>query len=466
MSLTQILAILQARRHTAFMIFALIVGTTLLLSLILPRQYDASTQIVIDLKPDPVNGGLPPGLLVRSYMSTQADIVSSERLRLMVVDRLSLDMVPANIEAFASEASSRGSIRQFIADKLARKLTVEPGRESTLLTIGYRAGNPQHAAEMANAFAQAFIDTNIEMRTQPASQRRDWYLRQSQLARAQLDSAQRGLTEYQREKVILAGDESQDVATRRLESLSASLTEASTQASNLAQQASQARLALASDNVESVPQIIGNQTIQQLRAERARLASQYNEQLTVLGKNHPQMRRIGNELWSVSNRIKVEAQTIILGMEKARDNALASSKRLTEELASQKGSLLTEKNVREKLSLLQRDVSNAQRAYDDILTQLNQTSLQSASTYANVFVMSEALPPNRPSSPNLLINLAAAVFLGTLLAIGLTVLTELRGRRVYNRMDVEQATGRPIIGTMSEVARSLTQNQRKPLAQP
>lgn len=449
MNLTQLLSILTARSKTVLTIFALVIGSSLLVSVLIPKKYLASTDVVIDLKPDPVNGSLASGMMIRPYLKTQADIVGSERLRLMVVDRFSLNANPAylsNMPASAPEASAR----QYAADHLARNLKVVPSRESTMLTISYRSTNPSASAEIANAFARAFIETNIEMRTIPATQRRDWFAKQAVELRAKLDSTQKSLGDFQRKNNIVSADESRDVSTQRLESLSASLTQASDQASDLTQKTSQARDAIDNNSSQTIPEVIASTSVQALRAEQSRLRSAYGQQLAVYGKSHPQMRSLGNELWAISNRIGDEIQTIVAGLEKSRDSAIARSERIQEELAAHQSSVLAAKNYREELSLLQRDIENARRAYDSVQEQLSQSNLQSASTYANLFVLSPALTPSRPSSPNMLINILAAIVVGTVLAIGISLLLEFRHRRIHSGVDMTQATGRPVLGQLSQ----------------
>ena len=56
MNLNQFLAILRARWWVALLVLVLTVGTTLAVSLLLPKQYTATATVVIDVKPDPIAG--------------------------------------------------------------------------------------------------------------------------------------------------------------------------------------------------------------------------------------------------------------------------------------------------------------------------------------------------------------------------------------------------------------------------
>ena len=64
MTLQQFLLILRARWKVGLLAFALTVATTVTISLLLPKQYTASTAVVVDVKsPDPVSGLMLQGMM-------------------------------------------------------------------------------------------------------------------------------------------------------------------------------------------------------------------------------------------------------------------------------------------------------------------------------------------------------------------------------------------------------------------
>jgi uncharacterized protein involved in exopolysaccharide biosynthesis len=117
-------------------------------------------------------------------------------------------------------------------------------------------------------------------------------------------------------------------------------------------------------------------------------------------------------------------------------------------LEAQRAKVLRLKAVRDEGSVLQRDMENAQRTYDAILQRLTQTSLESQATQSNVNVLTQAVPPVEPASPRVLFNLLLALFVGTLLAVLVALLLELRDRRVRSADDAVGALGLPVLGVM------------------
>ena len=92
MTFHQFLLIIRSRYKIVLSILLFTVITTLVISLLLPKQYTANTSVVVDVKsPDPIAGMVLPGLASPAYMATQIDIINSERVAERVVKMLRMD---------------------------------------------------------------------------------------------------------------------------------------------------------------------------------------------------------------------------------------------------------------------------------------------------------------------------------------------------------------------------------------
>jgi succinoglycan biosynthesis transport protein ExoP len=160
MNLNQFLAILKARWWVALLVLLLTVGTTLGVSLMLPKQYSATATVVIDVKPDPIAGQYA-GMLSPSYMATQVDVIQSDRVMRRVVRNTRLAENPQVRADWLEATGGQGEIEAWLAARFKPSLDVRPSRESNVITISYRAPDPNFAAAVANAFVQAYIDTAL-----------------------------------------------------------------------------------------------------------------------------------------------------------------------------------------------------------------------------------------------------------------------------------------------------------------
>src|SRR5204863_5423147 len=111
-----------------------------------------------------------------------------------------------------------------------RKLDVKPSRESSLVEVIYSNPNPDFAAAAANAFARAYIETNLELKVAPARETAVWFDVQLKQLRDQFEEAQTRLSKYQKEKGITSTDQRLDVESARLAEISSQLVQVQAQA--------------------------------------------------------------------------------------------------------------------------------------------------------------------------------------------------------------------------------------------
>ena len=230
MNFSQILSIITARKWLFCLVFVLTVIVTAVTSLLIPKTYTATTSLVIDFKgSDPVTGTMMPGTLMPSYMATQVDIIESRNVALKVVDKLGIINNPIAKERFEKELRGEGSIRDWFANQLLSGLKVNPSRESNVIEISYEGADPKFSAELANAFASAYISTNLQLKTEPAKQVAIWFEEQAKGFRQNVELAQAKLSDYQEKHGITSSEDRLDVEMARLSELSSQLVAAQAQ---------------------------------------------------------------------------------------------------------------------------------------------------------------------------------------------------------------------------------------------
>ena len=223
MSFGQFLSILRARWLVAALLLGLTVATTLVVSLLLPKSYRAAASVVVDFKPDPISAAFYGAATPPAVMATQADVIKSERVALRVVRNLKLADSPQVRTQWEQETRGEGTIEQWLVDLFQRNMEVLPSRESSVITISYKAQDPRFAAALANAFVQAYIETTLELRVDPARQYAGFFDVRSKEARDALEKAQSRLSAFQKDNAIFATDERFDVENARLNELSSQL---------------------------------------------------------------------------------------------------------------------------------------------------------------------------------------------------------------------------------------------------
>ncbi len=177
MTFQQFLLILRARYKVALFTLLVTVVTTLVVSLLLPKQYTASAAVVIDVRsPDPIGGMVLPGLATPAYMATQVDIINSDRVAQRVVKLLRMDESPVIREQWMEATDGVGDLTH-LAGRSAKA-------EARCQTIARKQRHQYRIQRrralilpptVANAFAQAYFDVNLDLKVAPARQSASWF---------------------------------------------------------------------------------------------------------------------------------------------------------------------------------------------------------------------------------------------------------------------------------------------------
>ena len=467
MSFNQFMVILRARWLIAVGIFLAVVILVAFASLIWPKQYTATASIVIDSKTDPVaaaNGAAAAGQPVATYVNTQADIIASQRVAQRVVKILKIDQQPEARKLWAKGPNDDISIT--IANLLLdKKLLVQPAHDSpthasNVIDISVNWSDPVTAAALANGFAQTAIDTNIELKVEPAKQYASWFDQRSRALRADLEQKQKKLSDFQSKNGIVATDDKLDVENARLNELSTELVTIQG-----LRQDSQSRQHQLGSDVSTLPEVLQNPVIQSLKAALAQAEAKRPDIAARLGKNHPDYQAVEGEISNLRTRISQESANIAASLGSTTQSNLRRENDVRQALEAQKKKVLELKYQHDQAGMFLSDVTAAQRDLDQVSQRLAQSNLESLTQQTNVVQLSTATPPEYPSSPKLVINLLVAIFLGGVLGIGGALAVEMSNRRVREDEDIIELLGVPLLGKL-EVVRVRVNDVRVPRTVP
>ena len=463
MTFGQFLSILRARKWVALLVFVLVVSTTVAVSLLLPKQYTGTASVVIDVKPDPVSAMLNPTMAMPGFMATQVDILTSDRVALRVIRDLKLLDNPNIREQWRTDVDGKGTIEQWLVDLLQKKLDVKPSRESNVIQIAYKAPDPRFAAALANAFANAYIATTLELRVDPAKQFSTFFTAQSKDAREALEKAQSKVSAFQQQKGIIATDERLDVENARLNELSSQVVQIQAISSESGSRQTQAQ----GNQSDRIQEVLNNPLIAGLKADLTRNEARLQELNAKLGENHPQVVEAKANIAELRTRIDAEIKRVTGGVTINNTINKQREAQVKRSLDEQRTKVLKMKAVRDEGQVLVREVESAQRTFDTLMARLTQTGLEAQSTQSFANVLTTAQPPAEPSSPKVLLNSLLSVFLGVLLAVGFALLRELSDRRVRAPDDIVAALGLPVLGTLPKpgAKRFHAGNRSLPMAQ-
>ncbi len=440
----QFLSILRARWWLVLLVLATAVLVTVVANLLMPRQYTATATVVVDFKPDPLTAMIYGGMASPGFMATQVDIIRSERVAQQVVRNLKLAENPQVRAQWQDETGGQGSIESWLGGVFQKQMDVVPSRESSVIAISYKAPDARFAAGLANAFMQAYIDTALALRVDPARQYSSFFETRSREAREALQAAQSALSSFQKDNGIIATEERLDVETARLNELSSQLTVLQAVSAESTRRQAQAQGAQG----DRLAEVLNNSNVSQLKADIHRTETRLQELSTRLGDQHPAVLETRASLGEQRKRLDLETQKVAGGVTVNNTINRQREADVRAALEAQRAKVLKMKSVRDRGLVLLQDVGNAQRAYDALQQRHTQTSLEGQTTQSNLNVLSQATPPLEASSPRMLINTIYAAFGGMLGGLLLALLWELLDRRLRNLDDVAATLGLPVLGVL------------------
>jgi chain length determinant protein EpsF len=443
MTLQQFLLILRARWLVALLTLLVTVLATVVISLIIPKEYTASAAVVVDVKsPDPVSGMVLQGMMAPGYMATQIDIINSERVAQRVVKLLRMEESAAIRTQWQEETQGQGQLIAWLAALLQKKLEVRPSRESNVINISYSGGNPEFAAAVANGFAQAYLDVNLDLKLAPARQYAAFFEEQTKQMRDKLEAAQKALSDYQQANGITTVDDRLDFETAKLNETSSQLTQIQALTTDSQSKRQNAK-------ADTVAEVMQSPLVNGLKADIARLDARLQESNINLGKNHPQTQRTEAELATLKAQLETETRKITTSIDTTYQVGKQREGQLQAALAAQKARVLTLNKQRDELNVLRRDVETAQRSFELISQRASQSNVESQNSQTNLALLNAAAAPTEPSRPRVLLNVLVSIFLGTLLGVGLALMLELANRRVRSADDLSEALDLPVLGTIA-----------------
>ena len=458
MTLRDLYLVLRARWRVVALIAGLVILASIVISLVLPKQYTGTASVVIDAKSDPVQAVAATALteqLLQSYVTTEVDIIGSQRVALRVVKQLGLENDPdlrarwekSRSSWFKTSQENDGDIKTWIANYLLeRKLRVAPSRDSNVINIAAKWSSPAGAASLANAFAAAAIETNIELRVEPAKQYAAWFNERSTALRADLAAKQKRLSDFQTKAGIVATDDKLDVENARLAELSSELVTVQGQL-----QETQSRQRQLGKDYESLPEVLQNTVIGNLKSDLSDAEAKEADIAARVGKNHPDYQSADATVQNLRARLEQETEKIGASLGNANQVNVRRELELRRALDAQKDRVLELRHKHDEASILEGDVVAAQRDLDAVTQRLAQSSLESQAQQTNIVQLTYAVAPLEHSSPKLLLNVALGILFGGILGLATALVFELKDRRIRHDGEIEELLGVPLLATIGKI---------------
>ena len=422
-----------------------------------------------------------PGVTAtREYFQTQAEILKSRELAAKVVQKLKLTTQPefdprqqepplwkrwlgnvgpdiANLGIATSEedqATGEDAIFKQVVSRFQTQLIVEPVRLSQLIRVSFQSYDPDLAAKIANAVAETYIESDLESRYQMTQKASDWLSERLRGLRQKVDASDKALQQYrEKERIVDAKGLTQSGATRQLEDLTKALVDARQRRNEAENKNNQIRgMHGPASTYESVPAVIGNQLVGQMRMAEAEAERKLSEFSNRYGKEHPRMIQAQAELRAARENTRRAIETVVAGITKEFEVARANEASVERSLNRSKGEIQDINRKEFQLGILERDVAANKQLYDMFLGRYKETNAAGDLQSTVARVVDPAIPPSGPYKPNKRQIVLIALFAGLFLAVMLALLLERLDSTLKTSADVENKLGLPVLASLPIVS--------------
>jgi len=444
-------------------------------------MYTATANVMINTRTEKVvdSQAVLSGLTADTgTVDTEVEVLKSPQLAETVVDALKLDKDPEFNGALkspgligsvlggkkaAAERAAPGAAeaeRQAVIAAVGKQLTVRRVGLTYSITISFESTSAMKAATIANAFADAYLRSQLTAKFDATRQANSFLNTRLDTLRTQLQEADAAVSNYR-------------VANNLLSSEGTTLTEQEISAYN--QQLAQARAQQAEDearlrtaraqlaagsNGDDVGEALSSQVVQNLRAQRAVVSGRVAEMSGRYGERHPDMVRAQRELADIDQQIQAEIRRIVSNLEARVRVSQQRTASVEASLGGARGTLAANSAASVHLKELEGNAEAARNVYQSFLDRYKQTGAQEGVEQADARIASRAVPPSRQSSPNLMLAVALSIVVGAGAGLAAVVVAEIMDAGLATSDDVERKIGLASVASIPLMSSVAEANER------
>lgn len=476
-------------RHSWRSILGLCLVVSLLTTLWVMRidpVYRASTTIMIESqapKTISIEAVYGPPRATYDYLLTQFDIIKNRDMAELVANELDLwnnpyFAPPKGVDGTEDKEVSGLNIPEWlsglvlsVSDKKApvvdpeerRKaavingimgpLSVEPVEYTQLVVVSFEATDRQLAADVVNALARVYIQSQMDAKLQSTREAGDWVGSRIEDLKAKLDASQQALQEFRDRENILDVAGGQTLGAQELNELTTRLGDARrarVEAENIYRELG----GTANYSVEkmmNMPAVLQHPLVQNLAQAQTDAQQEVTNLARRYGPEHPKMMAANARMQSVRTELKQQVLQVATGIEKEYRVVQRNEQNLVEQLAAVKQDVASLNRKEFRLRELEQQVEADQRIYDMFFNRAKETSETIGFQVAHARVVEKASPPISPIKPDKPRIVQIAFLLSALTGIGLAILRDALDNTLKTPEDVLEKLKVPLLGALPAI---------------
>lgn len=337
-------------------------------------------------------------------------------------------------------------------DIFEKNLAIEPFYGTKLVKVHYESKSPELAAEVANALAEVFIESNLESRLAITRTTSSWLNERLESIRQDLNKSEEALQAFRdKEQLVSVGGGSRGLVEQQVTENTQRLQDAARKKTELASAYRKVQEANGDPaKLENISVLQLNKLVQDAKGRVLEETQKLKSLASRYGPKHPMMTTakasLDSALTSYHSQLLIAAQGLKTDYEVAAD----TERQLNIQDEGVRNQVRGLDRKQAQLDSLQRDVSTNRDLYNLFLTRFKET--ETAGNYQELVarVIDPAVVPEKPTKPQK----KKILLWASLIGLGLGVLTALLRHLLSDKLvaadEMELLTGLQVLSTLPE----------------
>jgi succinoglycan biosynthesis transport protein ExoP len=424
---------------------------------------------------------------LQTDLQTETSILEGDSLALAVIQRLGLASQPPFVSKGGDARKLRSEqglpleeapkTRTRLLKIFRSNLKVQPIHGTRLIQVTYESHDSKQAAQIANELIESYKSQYLQSHYDATTEASNWLTKQLSDLKKNVEDSEKKLTDFEKETGILSlsmmmptgpengsmGSDGQihSVVIQKLDALNAELTVA--EANRIEKEAiyrlaqtgsADVILGLGSDPLASqsnsmvLTQGGGLSNLQQLRQQQSQLKINLSDAATTYGANNRHLKEMETQMRALNEQIQDELQQIIKRADVDFQLAQQTEGEIRRQFGQQQAaaSKLNEKTV--QFAVLSQEAFSRKKLYEDLYTKLQEANVSAGIKATNITIVDPARSQSVPVRPKPVTNLALGMLLGIFVGLAIAFTADNLDRTVITPAEVEEITGKPVIGVI------------------
>lgn len=465
--LRQIVRVFRRRLPVFFAVALVVFALVVIVTMQMTPQYTATASIIIDprraqvIDIEAVLTGVGSDA---QALDTEVQLIQSRSMAQSVVRNLDLVSDPefnsrlrtpsgmgavvSGVRGFISglmpsqitvgEEDSEDRVLESVSNAVLSRLSARRSGATYVINIEFRSENARKARNIANAFADQYLLSQLEAKFEATERANTWLNERLEVLREEVRTSEQAVEMYRAEQGLLDAAGS-NLTEQQIADLNAQLAiqraELSAAESSLRNVQTQLQRGA---SLDTIGEVLRSDTIRSLRAQQSEISRRRSDLSSRYGPRHPEILAVEREAADLDEQVEREIRRIIAGLETEVNVARQRVISLQSTLAGFREELVVNNRALVRLRELEREAEASRTLFESFLNRFRQTSEQDELATSDARIVARATVPMSPSSPNWMLNIALGIVLAGMMGAGAVVLLEVFDNGLRSEADVER----------------------------